>query len=119
MRGAHRGSRAGSRGNRPPARGSRRQMKGGSTVNQQNMRNLTLFDLLARSWELPSSLEALRFSADGSVAAFSCADGSIAIARLADAEPPESRIRVSGDLGQATIRPREGAPAPLIVTGAL
>lgn len=88
-------------------------------MNQQSMRNLTLFDLLARSWDLPSSSEAVRFSADGNVAAFACADGTIAIARLADAEPPEKRIRVSADLGQATIRPRERAPAPLIVTESL
>lgn len=85
-------------------------------MNQQNIRNLTLFDLLARSWALPSAVETLQFSADSSVAAFACADGTIALASLSDPEPPESRIRVSGDLGQTTIRPREKPPAPLIVT---
>ncbi|RWL79761.1 MAG: hypothetical protein EOR67_31075 [Mesorhizobium sp.] len=85
-------------------------------MNQQNIRNLTLFDLLARSWALPSAVETLEFSDDSSVAAFACADGTIALASLTDPEPPESRVRVSGDLGQTTIRPREKPLAPLIVT---
>ncbi|RWL95793.1 MAG: hypothetical protein EOR68_19910 [Mesorhizobium sp.] len=85
-------------------------------MNQQNIRNLTLFDLLARSWALPSAVETLEFSDDSSVAAFACADGTIALAALTDPEPPESRVRVSGDLGQTTIRPREKPLAPLIVT---
>ena len=85
-------------------------------MNQQNIRNLTLFDLLARSWALPSSVEALHFGADSSVAAFACANGTIALAALSDPEPPESRVRVSADLGQTTIRPREKPVAPLIVT---
>lgn len=85
-------------------------------MNQQNIRNLTLFDLLARSWALPSSVEALHFGADSSVAAFACANGTIALAALCDPEPPESRVRVSADLGQTTIRPREKPVAPLIVT---
>lgn len=85
-------------------------------MNQQTIRNLTLFDLLARSWALPSSVAALHFSADSSVAAFACANGTIALAPLADPEPPESRVRVSGDLGQTTIRPREKPTAPVIVT---
>ncbi|CDX62860.1 conserved hypothetical protein [Mesorhizobium plurifarium] len=85
-------------------------------MNQQNIRHLTLFDLLARSWTLPSAVEALLFSIDSSVAAFACANGTIALASLTDPEPPESRVRVSGDLGQTTIRPREKPPVPLIVT---
>lgn len=94
-------------------------MKGGATVNQQTMRNLSLFDLLARTWELRSPVEAVQFNADGSALAFACGDGSIAIAPTADTEPAESRIRVSADLGQMTIRPREKPPAPLVTTGAL
>lgn len=85
-------------------------------MNQQNIRNLTLFDLLARSWALPSSVEALHFSTDSSAAAFACANGTIALASLSDPEPPESRVRVSADLGQTTIRPREKPTAPVIVT---
>ncbi|MDX8455625.1 hypothetical protein RFM98_23095 [Mesorhizobium sp. VK9D] len=75
-----------------------------------------MFDLLARSWALPSSVEALHFSTDSSAAAFACANGTIALASLSDPEPPESRVRVSADLGQTTIRPREKPTAPVIVT---
>lgn len=88
-------------------------------MNQRAIQNLTLFDLLARSWRRPSAVADLRFSADGSAVAFTCVDGTVAIAAVADQEPPESRIRVSGDLGQSTIRPREKLPAPLIATAAL
>jgi WD40 repeat protein len=82
------------------------------------MQNLTLFDLLARSWRRPSPIADLRFSGDGSTVAFTCVDGTVAIATVADHEPPESRIRVSNDLGQTTIRPREKPPVPLIATAA-
>ncbi|MGX7871564.1 hypothetical protein ACVDG5_000325 [Mesorhizobium sp. ORM6] len=76
-------------------------------MNQQTTQNLTLFDLLARSWRQPAAIADLRFSADGSAVAITCVDGTIAIAAVADHEPPEARIRVSNDLGQTTIRPRE------------
>ena len=88
-------------------------------MNQQSMQNLTLFDLLARSWQRPAAVTGLRFSTDGSAVAFACADGTVAIAAVADREPPESRIRVSGDLGRTTIRPREKPPVPLIATAPL
>ncbi|UVC12809.1 WD40 repeat domain-containing protein [Mesorhizobium onobrychidis] len=88
-------------------------------MNQHAIQNLTLFDLLARSWRRPSAVADLRFSADGSTVAFTCVDGTVAIAAVADQELPESRIRVSGDLGQTTIRPREKFPAPLIATAVL
>ncbi|RWP21198.1 MAG: WD40 repeat domain-containing protein [Mesorhizobium sp.] len=88
-------------------------------MNQHAIQNLTLFDLLARSWRRPSAIADLRFSADGAAVACTSVDGTVAIAAVADQEPPESRIRVSGDLGQTTIRPREKPPAPLIATAAL
>ena len=76
-------------------------------MNQQNVRNLTLFDLLARNWQHPAAVENLRFSADGSTVAFACADGTVALAPISDPEPPETRIRMSADVGRATIRPRQ------------
>ncbi|MBZ9841470.1 WD40 repeat domain-containing protein [Mesorhizobium sp. CA5] len=88
-------------------------------MNQHAIQNLTLFDLLARSWCRPSAIADLRFSADGSTVAFTCIDGTVAIAAVADQEPPEQRIRVSGDLGQTTIRPREKPPVPLVATAVL
>lgn len=87
-------------------------------MNQQTMQSLTLFDLLARSWQRPSAIADLRFSTDGTAVAFTSVDGTVAIATVADHEPPESRLRVSHDLGQTTIRPREKPPVPLIATAA-
>jgi len=85
-------------------------------VNQQTTQNLALFDLLARSWRRPAAIADVCFSVDGSAVAFTSVDGSVALGQVADHEPPESRIRVSGDLGQTTIRPREKPPAPLIAS---
>ncbi|TPI38129.1 WD40 repeat domain-containing protein [Mesorhizobium sp. B3-1-9] len=88
-------------------------------MNQQTTQNLALFDLLARSWRRPAAVADVCFSADGSAIAFTSVDGSVAIGKVADQEPPEARIRVSGDLGQTTIRPREKPPAPLIASASL
>ena len=87
-------------------------------MNQQTMQNLTLFDLLGRSWRRPSAIADLRFGPNGSAVAFTSVDGTVAIATVADHEPPESRLRVSNDLGQTTIRPRDKPPVPLIATAA-
>lgn len=87
-------------------------------MNQQSMRNLTLFDLLARNWQCQALVAGLRFSGDGLAVAFACTDGTVSVTAAEDREPPEARIRVSGDLGQTTIRPREKPHAPLSVTAA-
>ena len=83
-------------------------------MSHQNLPNPTLFGLLARNWRLPSAITGLCFNGDGTILAFTCLDGTIALARIADNEPPESRLRVSIDVGQATIHPRKDKPAPLI-----
>lgn len=88
-------------------------------MSRQDRQGLTLFDLLARSWRQPVAIVGLRFSGDDATVAFACADGAVKIAAVADAEPPDARIRVSADLGQAMIRPRARPPAPLIATAAL
>ncbi len=88
-------------------------------MNQQNARALTLHDLLARRWQAAAPVVGLSFNADGSAAAFATADGSVLIASAPDAEPPETRIRVTGDLGQITIRPRTADPAPLVAVSGL
>ncbi|WP_217578055.1 WD40 repeat domain-containing protein [Mesorhizobium sp. GbtcB19] len=88
-------------------------------MNQQATQNLSPFELLARSWQRPATVAAACFSADGSAVAFTSIDGAVAIAPVNDQEPPESRIRVSGDLGQTTIRPRQKPPAPLVATSTL
>ncbi|MBP2236368.1 hypothetical protein J2Z31_002882 [Sinorhizobium kostiense] len=88
-------------------------------MNQESARNLTMFDLFARSWQRRATVMDLRFNAAGTAVAFAGADGSLAIAPLADAEAPEKRIRVSADFGRATIRPRKAPPPPLIETATL
>ncbi|WP_207620243.1 hypothetical protein, partial [Oharaeibacter diazotrophicus] len=73
-----------------------------------------LFELLARSWERPAAVAAVVFSGDGATVAFAGADGTVSLARVADPESALSRVRVSGDLGQTSIRPPARAPRPLV-----
>ena len=83
-------------------------------MNQQTIPNITLFDLLARSWESRAAIGRICFNSDNTLLAIASADGVLSLARLSDNEPPEARILV--DNGQTTIRPREGRPSPLIKT---
>lgn len=85
-------------------------------MNQETSRTTSLFDLLARSWRRPEAIASLAFNTSGTALAVASADGAVAIARVEDTEPPESRIRVSADLGRPTIQPRAHPPAPLIAT---
>ena len=88
-------------------------------MNQQNAQALTLFDLLARRWQASAAIADVRFTADGTAAAFATADGSVLIDAAPDPEPPETRIRVTGDLGQITVRPRTRDAAPLVTVSGL
>jgi hypothetical protein len=83
-------------------------------MNQQATPNITLFDLLARNWQRQAGIRTIRFNDDETLLAIVTEDGTIAFARMADNEPPESRITADG--GQRGIRPRSGRPSPLIVT---
>lgn len=83
-------------------------------MNQQTTPNITLFDLLARNWQRPAPVRHIRFNEDDTALAIVAADGTVAFARMADNEPPESRIVADG--GQTGIRPRVGRPSPLIIT---
>lgn len=78
----------------------------------------TLFDLLARTWERPAAVAGAVFNADLSAVAFPLADGTVSLARVADPESALSRVRISGDLGQNTIRPRTRLPRPVETTEA-
>lgn len=88
-------------------------------MTQPNVETLTLFDLIARQWQADGAVAELAFSRDGGALAAATTAGGVAIAAVADAEPPEARIRVSGDIGQTTIRPRTGRPAPLVALSGL
>ncbi|CAN7694031.1 WD40 repeat domain-containing protein [Pararhizobium sp. LjRoot238] len=83
-------------------------------MNQQTMPNVTLFDLLARNWQRQAPVRHLCFNEDDTLLAIGSVDGAVALARLGDNEPPESRIVI--DNGQTTIQPRLGKPSPLIST---
>ncbi|MFT3973397.1 MAG: hypothetical protein QM699_08085 [Amaricoccus sp.] len=87
-------------------------------MNDQSTRTLTLFDLIARRWQTTAAIADVRFAADGT-AAFATEAGAVLIAGTPDEEPPDSRIRVTGDLGQTTIRPRTREPAPLAAVTSL
>ena len=77
----------------------------------------TLFDLLARDWPQDAPVASAVFNADQSAAAFARADGGLAIARLADDEPPSGRVRVQTDTGRMTIHPRaRPVPAATVVS---
>ncbi len=86
-------------------------------MDQPSSAPLTLFELLARQWPRPAPVERLAFNNEQSAVAFAAADGSIAIAALADPEPPEKRVRVSTENGRATIRRREKPVRPAVVVG--
>lgn len=83
-------------------------------MNQQTIPNVTLFDLLARNWQRRAPVQNLCFNDDDTLLAIGSADGTVALARLGDNEPPESRIVI--DNGQMTIHTRQGKPSPLIST---
>lgn len=83
-------------------------------MNQQATPNITLFDLLARSWQRPAAIRQILFNDDETALGVVTEDGAVAFARMADNEPPEARLVT--DNGQTGIRPRSGRPAPLIMT---
>ncbi|MFK8253943.1 WD40 repeat domain-containing protein [Ancylobacter terrae] len=73
-----------------------------------------VFALLARHWPLAAPATACGFDAAGASAAFALADGTVAIAPMADAESAARRWHVSIEDGRATLSPRSRPVAPLI-----
>ncbi|MHA7866159.1 MAG: WD40 repeat domain-containing protein [Salipiger thiooxidans] len=77
--------------------------------------SLSLFDLIARSWDLGAPVRALRFNVVGGSVAVTLGDGRLAFLQTKDGEAPESRMRTELDTGRMTIRPREKPlPMPLV-----
>lgn len=72
-----------------------------------------LYALLARQWRLPHAGEACAFDAGGASAAFALADGTLALASMADEESARNRWRVALDDGRATISPRARPVQPV------
>lgn len=76
--------------------------------------SLSLFDLLARTWDLGAEIRDVRFNVVGSTVAVTLADGVLAFLQVQDAEDPETRMRTELETGRMTIRPREKAlPVPV------
>lgn len=74
--------------------------------------SMSLFDLIARSWDLGARISDVGFNVIGSTVAVTLADGHLAFLQVKDAEDPEIRMRTEVDSGRMTIRPRE-KPLPV------
>ncbi len=82
--------------------------------------SISLFDLIARSWELGSEIIDVQFNVIGSSVAVTLADGALAFLGVKDGEDPETRMRTEADTGRATIRPRtKPLPVPVRSEGAI
>lgn len=79
---------------------------------------MTLFDLIARTWEMKTGVQTLQFNAKGTSLAAQLADGRLGFVSVKDAESPDSRVRVEADTGRATIRPRTKPLPPPVVSEA-
>ena len=74
----------------------------------------TLYELLGRHWMVGAPVTSVAFDAAGQAVAFALADGALAIAPLADIEPPQDRCRIALDEGRTTISPRRKPVPPLM-----
>lgn len=72
-----------------------------------------LYELLGRHWTMGALVTNATFDAAGQAVAFALADGSLAIAPLADSDPPKDRYRMALDGGRSTISPRRNPVPPL------
>lgn len=76
---------------------------------------ITLFDLIARTWDLDAEIRSLLFNAKGTSLSAVLGDGRLAFVSVKDAENPDSRVRIEADTGRASIRPRsKPLPPPVI-----
>lgn len=87
-------------------------------MNHQDTTSPTLFNLLARHWDIGSPVKSALYNTEQSAAGFLLKDGTIAIAKVADNDAPGLRIHVSAENGRTTISPRTKAPEPLTLVGA-
>ena len=79
---------------------------------------MTLFDLIARTWDVKTEVRALQFNAKGTSLAAQLADGQLAFVSVQDAESPDSRVRVEADTGRSSIRPRSKPLPPPVFSKA-
>ncbi|WP_454625238.1 WD40 repeat domain-containing protein [Bradyrhizobium cenepequi] len=74
----------------------------------------SLYCLLGRHWRVDVPVDEIAFDPAGKTVAFSLADGSIALASVEDAEPPQQRYRVGLEDGRPTISARRQPVPPVI-----
>ena len=79
---------------------------------------MTLFDLIARTWDVKTEVRALQFNAKGTSLAAQLADGQMAFVSVQDAESPDNRVRVEADTGRSSIRPRSKPLPPPVFSEA-
>lgn len=82
-------------------------------MDRMEAEDFSLFGLLGRSWQLEAAVADLTFDGSNGAVAFTLADGSVAIARIKDAEPAANRIRISAEDGRSSILPRSKPLTPI------
>lgn len=75
----------------------------------------TLFELLAREWNIGVAIQSLCFNAQQTAVCYALDNGSVVIAHISDDDPAEQRIHVSAENGRQTIKPRTKSPKPLVM----
>ncbi len=75
----------------------------------------TLFELLAREWNIGVGIQSLIFNARQTAVAYGLDNGSVAIAYVSDNDPAQERVHVSAENGRQTIKPRVKSPKPLVM----
>ncbi len=83
-------------------------------MNQQPVANVTLFDLLARNWHRPAPIRQICFNDDDDTACRRVR-GRLGCNRENGGQRAAGSAHRDRQ-GQATIRPRQGKAAPLIMT---
>lgn len=79
---------------------------------------MTLFELIARNWELEVPVCGVQFNAAGTSVVAQLQDGRLAFVSVNDAEHPETRIRIEADTGRPSIRPRSQPLPPAVISEA-
>mgnify|MGYP000079535830 CR=1 FL=1 len=81
---------------------------------------VSLFDLVARPWQLDAGVRDVCFNVVGSSVVVTLTDGSLVFLQVKDAEDPETRMRTELETGRMTIRPRaKPLPVPVRTEGPL
>lgn len=84
-----------------------------AATKAQGASEKSLCDLLGRGWTVAAPARQLTFNAAESMVAFALANGTLALASLADPESSINRFHIAGDSGRATLTARQRPVPPL------